>query len=122
MRKIFIALALMTPIVAFGASEVREVAQGWRVATVSVSTTNATIISSNTLTGRYKVIVENTDPSFELSIGTSSVFTYSNGFIVKVATSPLSQLTLPLAAGTTVYGLGQSGTQATVNVRVIEFK
>lgn len=124
MRKYLIAFAaILATGYLFAATEVKEIAKDWMVTAVSVSTTTVTAIPTSVLSGRYKVVVENADPTFDVSIGTYSAFTYANGFIIHSTTSTFPTQVFPLPSFYPIYCLGQATTvQGTVSVRIIEFK
>lgn len=109
--------------------DVREVARNWAVASVDIGTNNARAIyatdTSANLSGRYRIVIENTHGIYDVSLGTHNAFTYATGWILKSTptASGLGMVDLPLPSGTTVYGLGQANAlSSSVTVKVMEFK
>ena len=114
----------------FVTPNINGTARDWLVGTVAVSTETVTALKVGTynLTGRYEIRIQNVDPAFNIAIGTSAVMTYATGIIVYSTASAsgvsgLTEITLPLNEGTTVYGLGKAqNTDGTIDVRIIELK
>lgn len=130
-KKILLTLSFVSifaVILNASSQDVREMAKSWRTGTVAVSTTTVTAITcgndTNFFKGRYKITIQNADPTWFLSIGSSTVHQYAIGYVVNPSTwADGAQITLPLQAGTSIYALGQpSNTNATVTIRCIEYK
>jgi hypothetical protein len=105
-------------------TRVRELATNYSVGAVNVSTNTATAIPTTAYSERYKIVIENTDSTYDVSIGTYSGFTYANGFIITNSTdATTARLELPISYQAPLYGLGEGNVvRSTVNVRFIEYK
>ena len=79
-----------------------------------------TAIPTTALTGRYKMVIQNANASFNLYIGTSSAITFSNAFaVIKNSTT----IELPLSQNVPLFGLGEpNASTGTIDTRVIEYK
>lgn len=119
MRSVIISLAcLLTAGLAWGQGD--KAATGWSVANVSVSTTSVTALPTTALVGRYKILIQNTNSTFDLYVGTSSALAASTGFVVLKGSSTLE---LPTPQGLSIFGLGAANaTVGSLDVRIIEFK
>lgn len=120
MKKIIFGVLFLVSANIFAA----EVAKDWLVTSVSVSTNTVTLIPTTALSGRTRVIVQNNDANFDISIGTFSTFTYGNGFIITNSTAAASsKLDLNLPSGIVIYGLGQAqSTRGTLTAHILEVK
>jgi len=118
MRKIFYFLLALSPMSLWAI----DVANDWAVGNISVSSNTVTSIRAGTsnLSGRYMIRLQNTDPTYAVSIGSNSTFTYAAGWLIYNSSGTID---LPLNAGTTVYGLAApNSTQLNVTIKVIELK
>ena len=134
MKKILFSIIsiLLFGTVLFALEDVREVARDWAVASVNIGTNNvmavnatSTAAASGNLSGRYRIVIENTHGIYDVSLGTFSAFSYAAGWLLKSTptASGLGIIDLPLPAGVTVYALGQANAlSSSVTVKVMEFK
>lgn len=116
MRKGLIAVLLMVSSIAFADG----VAKLWKVSNVAVSTTTPTAIPTTALSGRYKAVIQNASVNYALYVGTSTLMTTANSFIVSSGSGTLE---VPIPQGLSIFGLGAANeTSGTVDVRLIEYK
>jgi len=123
MKKIFCLLMIAgSPLHAW--QSVRDEVGSCTTGAVSVSTTTPTAIPTSALSSRNQITLINTDPTYDLAIGTSSAITYASGFIVTNSTDhATARLQFRLPYDQAIYGLGQANAAAgTINVRYLECK
>lgn len=119
MKTVLLAI-IISSLPSIGAAIGDRAVRDWNVSTVSVSTTTPTAIPTTAFSGRYKAIVQNLDPNFDLFIGTSAVMTTALGFVVPKSSGTIE---LPIPAGVVIYGLGEANaTRGTLSTRIIEYK
>jgi hypothetical protein len=125
-KRILVVLGLIALCVvsAFADFNVREKGYDCRSGAVSVSTTTPTLVPSAALDDRYRIDVINTDNTYDVAFGTSSVVTYAGGYIVTNSTdAATAKHTFFYPYNKTLYGLGEANTvRGTVNVRYWECK